>query len=345
MSTKGPYKVATADAPFRGASSVQELSAEPVAAGSAMTIRRLRRALAKMNTPLARRAVFAALRVSLLPLLHREILQRRRVTIVVYHAPTPEVFDTHLEILKRRYNIVALSDYVAAREKPAAGTLPPKALIVTLDDGHRSNHALKAVIEKHGVPVTIFVCSGLVGTRRRFWFLHPAIAAVVQGLKTVSDAERLRILSGTGFNETEEFNEQQALSDAEMHDLRACVDFQSHTVLHPILPRCGTARAEAEIMGSKQDLETRLAVDIYALAYPNGSYSERDVDLAEKAGYRCALTLDSGLNSGTTPRFRLRRIAVPDEAGVHELLVKASGLWGSIGPLLRSMAGRHAPIH
>jgi peptidoglycan/xylan/chitin deacetylase (PgdA/CDA1 family) len=270
------------------------------------------------------------MRMSLLPWLVRQLFQRRNVTILAYHAPTAQRFDAHLTALKRAYNIIALSDYLSSRRTDQRMQLPAKALIITIDDGHRSNHALKSVIEKHGVPVTIFVCSGIIGTQRRFWFLHSPTTAVVQQLKAVTDAERLTTLQSAGFEETTEFADRQALSDAELTDLTGLVDFQSHTVFHPILPRCSAAKAEFEIAGSKGDLEGRFGNRIYALAYPNGSYSERDADLASKAGYRCALTLDRGFNSTTTPLFKLRRICVPDDADRHELLVKASGLWGYI---------------
>jgi poly-beta-1,6-N-acetyl-D-glucosamine N-deacetylase len=282
-----------------------------------------------------KRAVFAAFRATLVPFLFRELLQRRSVTFITYHAPTPEVFDAHLAVLKRLYHIVALSDYVAARERGASSRLPSKALVITLDDGHRSNHALKAVIRTHQVPVTIFLCSGIVGTSRRFWFQHPAGMAAVQRLKGVDDTERLRTMKDYGFEETREFDDRQALSDSEIDDLRDCVDFQSHTVFHPILPRCQDDRAWFEIEKSRHELHRRLATDIYAFAYPNGSYSDRDVEFVKAAGYRCALTLDRGRNSDTTSLFRLHRVCVPDEAGRHELLVKVSGVWGAIAPALR----------
>jgi peptidoglycan/xylan/chitin deacetylase (PgdA/CDA1 family) len=283
--------------------------------------------------------------VSLLPWLVREVFQRRRVTILVYHAPTVERFDAHLSVLKRAYNIVALSDYVAMRRSERAPKLPARAMIITLDDGHSSNHALKSVIARHRVPVTIFTCSGIVGTHRRFWFLHTPTATVVQQLKAVRDPERLKRLQVAGFEETKEFEERQALSDAELADMRELVDFQSHTVFHPILPQCSADKAEFELAKSRADLEARLDKQIYALAYPNGSYSERDANLARKTGYLCALTLDRGFNSDTTPLFKLRRICVPDGADRHELIVKASGLWGYLwdrSATAREIASRSA---
>jgi len=287
---------------------------------------------------IARRVAFAALRATLLPFLFREI-QRRKVTIIVYHAPQPEVFDEHLAVLERLYNIIPLSTYVAAREAGATSALPPKALIVTIDDGHRSNYLLGAVIAKHHVPVTIFLCSGVIGTKRRFWFLHLPTAANVQHLKTVSDVERNRVLRGIGFENAREFDERQALSEAEIEELKPAVDFQSHTVFHPILTQCQIESAAAEIVDSKHDLEARLSDDVYALAYPNGSYSEREAALAARAGYRCALTLDRGLNSDDTPLFKLRRIALPDDADRHELIVKTSGLWGAIRSISAAKRG------
>src|SRR6266850_2968741 len=245
-----------------------------------------------MRTATTRKMAFLALRVTLLPFVLREVFQRRKVTIIVYHAPSVDVFDAHLTVLKRIYNIVPLSVYVEARRKGAFSELPPKALIITLDDGHRSNYALKAVIERHKVPVTIFLCSGLVGTRRRFWFRHEATNAIVQQLKTVPDGERLAILRKAGFEETKECDERQALSATEVYELKSKADLQSHTVFHPILPRCLSERAEVEITQSKEDLQKGLAVEVYALAYPDGNYSEREVRLVEKAGYKCALTLD-----------------------------------------------------
>ena len=293
-----------------------------------------------MRTPAPRKMVFLALRLTLLPFVLREVFQRKKVTIIVYHAPSADVFDAHLGVLKHLYNIVSLSAYVEARQRGAFSNLPPKALIITLDDGHRSNYALKTVIERHNVPVTIFLCSGLVDTRRRFWFQHVATSAIVQQLKTVHDGERLAILRREGFEETKEFDERQALSAFELEELKTKVDFQSHTVFHPILPRCLTARAAAEITKSKEDLELGLATEVYAFAYPNGEYSERELRLVESAGYRCALTLDRGFNSEKTPLFRLRRICLPDHADRHELLVKTSGLWGGIRAVLEQVRSR-----
>src|SRR5215510_12931753 len=122
-----------------------------------------RRTTSGVRMPVIRMLTFLALRLTLVPFVLREIVQRKRVTIIVYHAPSPQVLDAHLRVLKRLYNIISLALYVGARQTGDFSKLPPKALIITMDDGYRSNYALKAVIETHNIPVTLFLCSGLIG--------------------------------------------------------------------------------------------------------------------------------------------------------------------------------------
>lgn len=261
-----------------------------------------------------------------MPYFIREVVQRRRVTILVYHKLTPQVADHHFGALRRKYNLISLADYLNFRTDRGR-RLPPKPLIVTLDDGHKGNYALKPILEKHGIRASIFLCSGLVDTNRHFWFEREMSNGARQGLKRVSDNERLHVLAKLGFCETVEQATRQALSATEISEMKAVVDFQSHTVFHPLLPRCLDARALAEISDSKTQLEHRFGLSINALAYPNGDYSVREIEAAKKSGYECALTLDLGFNTQTTPPFQLKRICINDDAGLTELIVRASGVW------------------
>jgi peptidoglycan/xylan/chitin deacetylase (PgdA/CDA1 family) len=281
---------------------------------------------------------FFLLRISAVPYFIREVVQRRRATILVYHKLSPEVADRHFEALRRSYNIISLADYLDARTNRHR-QLPPKALIITLDDGHKGNYALKPVLEKYGITATVFLCSGLADTNRHFWFEIEMSNSVRQGLKGISDEERLKVLAGMGFRETAEQTTRQALSASEIEDMKLVVDFQSHTVDHPVLPQCSDQRAFHQLSDSKIKLEDKFGLRIYALAYPNGDYSAREIAAAEKCGYQCALTLDLGFNSRTTPAFQLKRICINDDAGLDELFVRASGLWG----FLRNLVRRRSP--
>ena len=273
-----------------------------------------------------RSAVFAVLRFSGLPYLMREVWARDKVTIVVYHDLAADRAAVHFEALRRRYNIIPLSEYLSARAGGSA-RLPARALIITFDDGHRGNYELLALLERDKVPVTIFLCSEIVDTRRHYWWYHARDAAEAAALKALPDEQRVEALQGRGHCDTREYETRQALTRAEIEALRGLVDFQSHTIFHPILPACTGERAAREIAESKEVLENRYGLRICALAYPNGDYSDRETRLLRESGYTCGLTLDPGFNDLETDLFRLRRVALPDDAGVNELLVKASGLW------------------
>jgi len=229
--------------------------------------------------------------------------------------------------LRKRYNIIPLADYLRARIDGRARKLPPKSLIITVDDGHRSNAQLKSLLQEMEMPVTIFLCSGIVGTHRHFWWLHTRSPSEAKACKQMTDAERLELLLSRDYHPEQEYPDRQALSKSEIEELKSLVDFQAHSVSHPILPACADEKAEHEIERCKTDLERLYGLKIEAFAFPNGDCSERDIVIARNAGYRCALTLDTGINDIDVDLFRLRRIPVPDDASVNELLVKTSGFW------------------
>ena len=140
--------------------------------------------------------------------------------------------------------------------------------------------------------------------------------------------KRVEYLSSIGFDIEKEYEQPQALQKEQIEQMKPFVNFQAHTLYHPILPMCDYAEAEKEILQSKQVLEQKFGLDITTIAYPNGDYSTRDIALAKEAGYRCGVTVDFGLNNPHSDLFRLKRISISDTANIDELCVKASGLWG-----------------
>jgi poly-beta-1,6-N-acetyl-D-glucosamine N-deacetylase len=276
---------------------------------------------------LLRASIFILLRYSGIPFVLRELMQRRKVTILVYHALPAAQAREHFQALQARYHIISLSDYLRARAEGEMRRLPSKSLIITFDDGHRSNFELRSLLEELQLPITIFLCSGIVDTNRHYWWFHTHEASESAACKRMHDPERLAFLSSRGYQEDRDYPDRQALSGSEIDALKLWVDFQAHTITHPILPACSDEKAEREIRDCKAQLEKEYGFSVQALAFPNGDYTEREINLARNAGYSCALTLDCGFNGQNTDLFRLRRIPVPDQASVSELLVKSSGFW------------------
>lgn len=277
----------------------------------------------------ANRAFNGTVAASGLPWLVRKTTQRRFPTVLCYHDPSPETLRAHLAWLSTRYRFVTLREIVGwlRGEGP---DLPPAAISVTMDDGWAGNARLRAACEEFGVTPTVFVCTGIVGTRRRFWWEAVEDEALRERVKQLDDTGRLQALAGIGFDEHAETEQgpASALSIAQLHELCEWADVQAHTRLHPVLPRCSEDRAWAEIAGSREDLEAITGSAQYAFAYPNGDYGPREEEMAAEAGFACALTIDAGFVHSSTDPYRIPRIGVWDKAETRELAAKVSGLHG-----------------
>jgi peptidoglycan/xylan/chitin deacetylase (PgdA/CDA1 family) len=254
----------------------------------------------------------------------------------MYHDIAPEIADTHITVLRKYYNIISLTDFLEAKKSGGLNTLPPKSLVITFDDGHRNNYGLKPIVEKQRVPVVIFLCAGIVGTNRHFWWQHGAIKDI-RSLKSCSDDERLKKLADLGFDESKEYDYPQGLTKEEINNLAQSpfINFQSHSLTHPCLPKCSPDKAFHEISASKRDLESTYSFKIYAFAYPNGDYSDREIAFLKKTGYQCGLTCDPGFNDDATPLYQLKRLSMNSNADINELLVRASGLWAFIKRIIQ----------
>jgi peptidoglycan/xylan/chitin deacetylase (PgdA/CDA1 family) len=274
-----------------------------------------------------RRVVFVALRWSALPWLVRKTVQRGTVTILIYHRPDPEQFGRHVDAIRKRYAIVPLRSYVEARASGKGNPRDRASVVLTLDDGLKENFRLLETVRDLGIPITVFLTSGLVDTKRHFWFLECAPSHKKQ-MKEVPDEERLGFMRERGFTDDREYEERQALTGEEIQAMKGFFDFQAHTLTHPILPACSLEKARREICNSREDLARRFGLEVFAFAYPNGNYCERDVNLVGECGYACAVTLDHGFNTAATDPLRLKRILVDDDDEIAALLVKVSGIWG-----------------
>lgn len=101
-------------------------------------------------------------------------LNRKRVTILMYHGLIDDCypsewtqlsidrFEQQMRHLARCYSPVSLEQAVAYLSGNAP--LPDNPVVVTFDDGYRSNYVLGCpVLEKYGVPATVFITTSLLG--------------------------------------------------------------------------------------------------------------------------------------------------------------------------------------
>lgn len=81
---------------------------------------------------------------------------------------SPHHFDEHLAVLRQWGPVLPLAEMVRALR---AGTLPPRATVLTFDDGYADNlHAALPLLERNGLPATFFLTTGTLGCAREFWW-------------------------------------------------------------------------------------------------------------------------------------------------------------------------------
>jgi len=289
-----------------------------------------------MNTS---KLIYKILRYTNIHLIFRYFFQKNNVTILMFHKPSFDSFEFCIKYFQSYYNIISLEDYLNFRN--GKKEIPDYSIVITMDDGHKSNYQLLPVIKKYNFKPTIFLTSGVINTNRHIWTQHLVkITSPNSAIKMKHD-ELLKILKDNKFDFENEYNQREYLNLEEINEMNDCVDFQSHTVFHNSLPFCSDVVSYEEINKSKNDLEKLLNKKINAIAFPFGLYSEREIEYVKQAGYDIALTVDFGYNNKNTDLYRLKRISVNDTNDINELIVKSSGVWA----FLKTFFGLRKPLY
>jgi len=119
-------------------------------------------------------------------------------------AVRPERFAEHLNVLRRNAWPIDLGRLA---KELGEGTLKPGAVAITFDDGYANNlYEAKPLLERHGVPATVFVTSGMVGRQREFWW--DELEAILLAPRDLPQALRLEI-----GGQTHEWNSIEAARD------------------------------------------------------------------------------------------------------------------------------------
>lgn len=285
----------------------------------------------------------------------------KKFGILIYHRVLDEpdslrpfevdryTFAKQLEILTRFCSLLPLSE---ALERSRDGTLPPRSICITFDDGYADNSEIALpLLLKYGAVATFFVATAYIdgncmfndlvieavrGCRKTEMVVPWRDEPVLLGRAAASRTDAInRILNEIKYLNIDVRQEQaQYLANKYGADLAGCrmmvraqirglaeagMDIGGHTVSHPILRNVTGERSRAEIEEGKATLEEIVQRDICAFAYPNGrrgtDYSDRDVAIVEQCGFEYALTTEWDLVSETSPSFELPRVSIGQHQG------------------------------
>ena len=201
-------------------------------------------------------------------------------------------FERQARLLQRLgYHGVTLDH--AAKGLFEGGSLPPKPLCVTFDDGY-ANVAEFAhpVLRQLGWPATVFVPTKYVGACNKWdeQFGHPTLP--------IMDWRQLQELQAAGW------------------------EMSGHTRSHPKLGGMRDQDAEREILGGKDDLETKLGRPVTTFCYPFGSVGSMTPLICRKLGLRAACTTKSGLAGPASDPYLLPRVKIAYRDDVWGLLYR-----------------------
>jgi peptidoglycan/xylan/chitin deacetylase (PgdA/CDA1 family) len=274
-----------------------------------------------------------------------------RLLVLAYHeVPEAGAFAWQVDYLRTHMQPVSLGDVVTAIR--TEGRLPPRAVLITFDDGDRTvyENALP-VLSDRSVPAVTFVIAGLLGTDIPFWWrevdelvrrgarvpgLPGAPHECVSALKLVPDAERRASLEQLRAAVAGPRVMQPQLHAREVVELDAAgIAIGNHTFMHPCLDRCTDEAVDTELVQAHEMLSDVLGTAPSAFAYPNGNGDARAARTLARLGYDVAFLFDHRV--GRFPpadRYAVSRVRVSATTHPDRFRLLVSGLHSSIHHLI-----------
>lgn len=271
----------------------------------------------------------------------RRVRAIRRPRILMYHCvghdDVPvEQFRLQLRFLRDRFELISLQELVNRLASRAASG---DEVVITFDDGVCNQFTVAyPLLCEQGAPATMFVCPGLIESRRWIWRTELRLR-----LALLSRRERMKVAGAAGcadYRTEAILGWTKGLGLAVRHDLEARVtaltrEFEPttqqidqyapltwqqldqmdphlvtigcHTSTHPMLTTLPGDLLQAEIAGSRAALEKHLGRRVDMFCYPNGANSAAVVEVARRH-YRAALTTRQDFVEADTDVFMLPRI-------------------------------------
>jgi len=262
-------------------------------------------------------------------------------------------FEKQVRFLKGNFQLVSLQQGIDNLRQGRRADKP--YLAITIDDGFQDNYTLAwPVLQRYGVPATIFLATDFIDTGRSPWptqLIEILERTKVQIMETPYRAELgtldqravvardLKKSWGSlppmeRFERLKQFRQHLRVNEDthyppltwnQIHEMKAQgVQFGSHTVYHSILPKVKESVILKESNGSKQRIENVLHAPCQLFAYPDGKHNLPSKKILLSAGYLAAVTQDKGFNLDADNFLELKRIEVPFHDPMSSYRVRVS---------------------
>lgn len=278
------------------------------------------------------------------------IARRARLggAILCYHnvvRPTPatgepglhlgvDQFREQLSWLERHYTVIPLRE-LAQRVRTARPTRGCAA--ITFDDGYLGVFDLAwPIMRDMGLPATVFVPTGTAHDQA-FWWDRPALVSITtpeQRRRWLTELGGDGTLIGSAVAADEGFvprTHRRASWERIARAAREGCEVGVHTATHRNLTTLTDLELHRETHGSREELRARTGIDARCFSYPYGLFDARVRDAVRRAGFDTAVTLEFGLNDGTSDPLALRRMNVPASISTAAFEAWVAGLRPRLG--------------
>jgi peptidoglycan/xylan/chitin deacetylase (PgdA/CDA1 family) len=230
-------------------------------------------------------------------------------------------FERFADWVSRHFEVVESDD------APAGEASTRVRMVLTFDDGWVDTYTrAHPILARHGLPFTVFVCSGLAGQAGPFWpervcrllraggRQNEEQEQIIEKLKRLPEDHRRGLLdkleaTSTAVEEVDELD--RLMTWDQVRWLQGSgVTIGSHTITHPILTGISARNAFDELAGSRRQIERALDTRCRAVAYPNGNVTPEIRDTAADAGYAYGFIAKAGYWNARTDPLRIPRVNV-----------------------------------
>lgn len=288
--------------------------------------------------------------------------------VFTFHQETNgALFEQVLLALKKRYRLVKADEL---EQLMKSGEALHNIAHISFDDGHRSFYdTVLPLLQKHTIPVSLFLSPYVVVSEKNFWFQEIAdydevllkkilarqlnlweeelapfpVMAICKSLPygtieaMIADyQQQTGVLPKPFLNMTRE----EVLAAAQT----GLVTIGAHSMHHPVLASESDAACEREIVDSVKELEKMLNHPVRYFAYPNGrpgmDFSEREKNILRSAGISMAFSTElSALRPGTDmlsiPRTGFPRMGLPPQNPLIYFRLAMEKKWVDIKSVFR----------
>ena len=255
-----------------------------------------------------------------------------KIHSLYYHNPKPEWVERMVRYhLHCGYRFISIEELLEILKR--GQSIKEKLAFLSFDDGWQGNLHLLPIIERYNLPVCIFVATEPLVSGNFWWEYVTYESGYNQMLKfkKLPYSEFCQQLNG--------YKQRNPIPRSAMTVEELCtlshhplVSIQSHTVNHPILTSCPDDILENELVASKSTLENLTGRNVFALSYPNGSLTTREIK-ATMRHYALAFTTEQNHISVNDNLFTLPRYALTGQ--YYRDLLKLWGIWKYLKRLIK----------